>query len=255
MKIFFMGNNRLGLQVLRLLLEQGEQVIGIAIHPEGKRKFGQEILEVAGLSDDRVFDGSTLDNPEVMEQVRALSPDIGISVLFGYILIPTFLDLFPRTCVNLHTACLPWNRGAHPNVWSIIDGTPAGVTLHEIDAGIDTGAVLARLPVAVDVIDTGETLYRKLEEAGLALFIDAWPGLREGTLLPEPVDEGEGSFHRVSDMASIDRIDLDGKYTARELIDLIRARSFPPWPGAYFEADGHRVYLRLELEYREEDEE
>ena len=253
MNVFFMGNNQLGLRVLTWLREQGEEVVGIAVHPEEQRRYGEEILAAADLPAERVFDGATLGDPEVGEQVRALAPDIGLSVLFGHILTPAFLELFPRGCVNLHPAYLPWNRGAHPNVWSIIEGTPAGVTLHGIDAGIDTGPILARAPVPVELTDTGGTLYRKLVEAGLALFIDSWPALKAGTLSPVPVEEGEGSFHRVSDLASLDRIDPDRNYTARELIDLIRARTFPPWPGVYFESEGCRVHLRLELEHGEEE--
>jgi methionyl-tRNA formyltransferase len=252
MNIFFMGNNLLGLQVVTWLREQGEKVVGIALHREGKRRFGEEILAAADLPAERVFDGAALDDPEVGDRVAALEPDIGISVLFGHILTPAFLERFPRGCVNLHPAYLPWNRGAHPNVWSIIEGTPAGVTLHEIDAGIDTGPILARAEVPVEPTDTGETLYRKLEAAGLALFIGSWPALKAGTLPPQPVGEGEGSFHNVRDLASLDPIDPDRTYTARELIDLIRARTFPPWPGAYFESEGRRVYLRLELDHGEE---
>jgi len=253
MNVFFMGNNRLGLQVLMWLREQEVEVVGISVHPEEKRRFGEEILAAAELPAERVFDGATLDDPEVGDRVRALAPDIGISVLFGHILTPAFLELFPRGCVNLHPAYLPWNRGAHPNVWSIIEGTPAGVTLHEIDAGIDTGPILARIPVPVEPTDTGESLYRKLEEAGLALFIDSWPALKGGTLSPIPIEKGEGSYHGLSDLAALDRIDPDREYTTRELIDLIRARTFPPWPGVYFESEGRRIHLHLELEYGEEE--
>lgn len=254
MDIFFLGNNRLGWQALSWLREQGEQVVGIAVHPEGKSKFREEIVDAAGLPDDRIFDGSSLEDPEVMGRIRSIVPDIGISVLFGYILRPAFFEIFPRGCVNLHTSYLPYNRGANPNVWSIIEGTPAGVTLHEIDAGVDTGAILAQDTVDVEPVDTGQSLYLKLEEAALELFTRTWPALKEGKLTPEPVDPDEGTSHRVRDLEAVGEIDLDRTYKARELIDLIRARTFPPYPGAYFEAGGRRVYLRLDLQYGEEEE-
>ena len=255
MKIFFMGNNWVGWQTLRWMRDHEEQIVGLAIHPEGMSKYGAEILEAARLPEDRVFDGSALDDPGVIEQIRALEPDIGISVYLGYILRPAFLDLFPEGCINLHPSYLPFNRGVHPNVWSIVEGTPAGATIHFIDAGVDTGTILARELIEIDPVDTGKTLYHKLEKICVDLFIRTWPSIKEGTIPAQPQELDEGTVHRLSDLSAIDRIDLDGKYTARELIDLIRARSFPPWPGAYFEADGRRVYLRLELEYGEEDEE
>ncbi|MFC1628327.1 methionyl-tRNA formyltransferase [Gemmatimonadota bacterium] len=255
MKIFFMGNNWVGWQTLQWLKEHEEQVVGLAIHPEGMSKYGAEILEAARLPEDCVFDGSTLDDPEVIERVRALDPDIGVSVYLGYILRPAFIDLFPGGCINLHPSYLPYNRGVHPNVWSIVEGTPAGVTIHLIDPGVDTGAILARDLVEVEPVDTGETLYHKLEKACVDLFRRTWPSIREGTAVQQSQADEEGTSHRVSDLSMIDRIELDQTCTARELIDLIRAMTFPPHSGAFFDAEGRRVHLRLELEYGQESEE
>ena len=74
-----------------------------------------------------------LKEPKVLEAIDALQPDIGLSILFDYILRSEFLELCPLGVVNLHPSYLPYNRGQYPNVWSIMDGTPAGVTLHYID--------------------------------------------------------------------------------------------------------------------------
>ena len=90
--------------------------------------------------------------------------------MFGYILRPNFLRLIPRGCVNVHPALLPYNRGAYPNVWSIVDGSPAGVTIHFVDEGIDTGDIIAQAQVVIEPVDTGESLYRKLERGAVALF-------------------------------------------------------------------------------------
>jgi methionyl-tRNA formyltransferase len=131
-------------------------------------------------------------------------------------------------------------------VWSIIEGTPAGVTLHYVDAGIDTGDIIARHEVAVDAVDTGETLYRKLERAAVTLFRENWPAIRAGRI-ERTAQNDEGASHRTRDVETIDRIDLDRTYTGRELINLLRARTFPPHRGAYIEVDGQRVYLELSL--------
>jgi len=102
--------------------------------------------------------------------------------------------------------------------------------------------------VEVEPIDTGETLYRKLEGACLDLFREYWPRIRGGHA-PRSAQESGGSYHRTRDVERIDAIDLDRQYRARDLIDLLRARTFPPYPGAYFEEGGRRVYLRLELSF------
>jgi len=247
MRILYLGNNWVGWQVIRWLREQNEQIVGLVVHPPHKRKYGDEIIRSAQVSPAHIFDGAQLRQPEVLQAIRALRPDIGLSVLFGYILAPEVLDLFPSAVINLHPAYLPYNRGAYPNVWSIVERTPAGVTLHYIDAGVDTGDIVAQRQVPIEPVDTGETLYRKLEQACVELFKETWPLIRSGQASRIRQRSDEGSYHRTRDVERIDHIDLDRKYTARELIDVIRARTFPPYPGGYFIHQGRKVYLRLQL--------
>jgi methionyl-tRNA formyltransferase len=251
LRIVYLGNNRLGLEVLSWLRERGEEIAGLVIHPRARQKFAERMLAVAALPPERVFDGSQLRRPEIRARVRDLRPDLGLSVLFGYVLDRSFLELFPRGVLNLHPALLPYNRGAYPNVWSIVERTPAGVTLHHVDEGLDTGDIVAQQPVEVEPVDTGQTLYHKLERAAVELFRRTWPRIEAGTLARRPQRRDEGTHHGTGDVERIDRIDLDRTYTARDLIDILRARTFPPHRGAYFESGGRRVFLRLDLTYDE----
>jgi len=247
MRVFYMGNNWLGWKVLEWLAEQQEEIIGLAVHPEDEGTYVDEIQDTSRLREDQIFDGASLRDGETIEAIRNLEPDIGVSVLFGYILQPAFLDLFPKGAINLHPAYLPYNRGAYPNVWSIVDETPAGVTLHRIDEDVDTGDILSQRQVEVRPTDTGRSLYRRLEQAGLELFRSAWPRLVAGEIEGASQDEEAGTKHYVRDVDDIDEIDLDAEYKARDLINILRARTFPPHGGAYFEENGRRVYLRLDL--------
>ena len=120
--------------------------------------------------------------------------------------------------------------------------------MHVVDEGIDTGPILAQKRVEVAETDTGATLYRKLEDACVALLAEAWPRFDAGELTPVPQDLTAGTTHRVRDVEAIDRIDPGRAYTARELIDVIRARTFPPHKGAYIEVDGRRIHLRLDAD-------
>lgn len=247
MRILFLGNNWLGWQTLDWLRRQGENVVGLVLHPLQRRRFGDEIIQAAQIDPSLVFDGSQLRDSDVLDAVRNCNADIALSVMFGYIFKPEFLRLFPGGVLNLHPSYLPFNRGASPNVWSIVDETPAGVTLHYVDEGIDCGDIIAQKAVPVDTTDTGFTLYRKLERVGLNLIQETWPRVRSNNAKHHP-QNGPGTFHRCRDIERIDRIDLDQTYTARQLINILRARTFPPYRGAYFEEDGKRVYLRLELD-------
>ena len=100
--------------------------------------------------------------------------------------------------MNFHISLLPWNRGADPNLWSFLEDTPKGVSIHYIDDGIDTGDILAQREVPHQREDTLRTSYDRLSETMLTLFKEVWPTLRAGmiTAFPQP---REGSFHRLRD--------------------------------------------------------
>lgn len=253
MRIVYFGNNRVGVEVLAWLREQGEELAALVVHPRDEGRHLEELRAAAGLPDDRIWSAPELDDPHVVEALAALEPNLGLSVFFGYILRSSVLGLFPAGVVNLHPSYLPFNRGAHPNVWSLVEGTPAGTSLHYVDEGVDTGDVIARRQVEVEPVDTGKTLYRKLEAACVDLFRDTWPRLREGRVEGTPQAVEEGTVHRKADLESLDRIDLDRSYTGREMVNILRARTFPPYPGAFFVHEGRRVHVRLSLEYGDEE--
>jgi len=249
MKILFLGNNWLGWQILKWLKETGRNVVGLVIHPEEKQKYTDKILNAAGLPPECIFLASSLKKAKTLEKIKTLAPDAGLSVMFDYILDKTFLDLFPGGIFNLHPGYLPYNKGAFANVWAIVDQMPAGVTFHVIDEGVDTGAIITQKKVKIEPIDTGETLYRKLEKSGIALFKEAWPSVESRKFSLHPQNPNSGTIHKKSDVEQIDCIDPDKTYKARDLINLLRARTFPSYKGAYFEENGKKIYLELKLYY------
>jgi len=129
--------------------------------------------------------------------------DFLVSYGYAHILRPPVLDRFTGRAINLHVSYLPWNRGAHPNLWSIIDDTPKGVTIHALDAGIDTGAILAQRLVNFAPDDTLATSYETLRQAVEALFEETWADLREGRLTAVPQDPTAGSIHRRRDLDAV----------------------------------------------------
>jgi len=244
-RICLFANNKVGWKVAEFLRQQGEDIVALVVHPPQRRKFGDEIITAAGADESCVFDGSTLQQAETIEAIRRLEPQIGISAFFGYILRREWLDMMP--CINIHSGLLPYNRGTYTNVWSIVERTPSGVSVHHMDEGVDTGDIITQREVPIEPTDTGETLYRRLEEAAVDLFQSAWPMIRDGKTPRLPQDPAEGTTHRIADVERIDRIDPDRKYTARELIDIIRARTFAGYRGAYFVHEGRRIHLSLQL--------
>ena len=247
MRLICLVNNHLGWQALEFLRKH-EEIVAVIMHAEERCKFEDEIRAAANAARAKLFRADTLRTADGLQQISATRPELGISVMFGHILRREFLSLLPQGCLNLHPAYLPFNRGAHPNVWSIVDGTPAGVTLHYIDEGIDTGDIVSQKKVTVEYTDTGGSLYRKLEAAGIELLRESWPAVRRGNLQRTPQQPGSGTFHKASDLERLDEIDLPKTYKAQDLLNILRARTFAPYRGSFFRHNGRKVYIRLELE-------
>lgn len=248
MKYVYFGNGKVGCEILRWLVDLEGPPVALVVHPPERSKYRTEIIQASGIQEDRIFQASDLRNPDTLAAIKDIKSEIGISVLLDYILKKKLLSVFPKGCINLHPSYLPYNRGQYPNVWSIVEETPSGVSLHYIDEGIDTGDIIARREVPVAIVDTGETLYRKLESAMVELFKDTWPAIRAGNAPPVNQKPEPGTYHKTRDVDSIDKIEFDRSYTARELINILRARTFPPYRGAYVIHEGRRVYLQLSLE-------
>lgn len=168
MKILCLYHNPRALELFRWIKGQGNQVI---LHTER--------LE-SGWCGEQAF-------------------DLTISYTYRYILSGEILDALGGNVVNLHNSFLPFNRGADPNIWSILEGTPRGVTLHYMTAGLDKGSIIAqRLVGACGPEATLASSYEELDRAAKGLFMDAyaWYGSWEG-MKKEP--RGKGSYHSVKD--------------------------------------------------------
>lgn len=139
-----------------------------------------------------------------------------ISYGYRHILKRDVLDKFPDRAINLHISYLPWNRGADPNLWSFIEDTPKGVTIHYLDEGIDTGDIIAQKQV--DFESAGETLattYQKLHLEIQGLFKEYWSQIKMETC-PRTKQLGHGTFHKVKDKQAATHLLVDGWNTPIE---------------------------------------
>lgn len=250
-KIFLLANNLVGLQIAQFLKEQNANIVALAVHAGEKRKLTDEIIKTVDISPNYIFEGPSLRKKETLDLIKKLKPDIIIAAFWGYILKPELLQIPPMGSVNFHPGYLPYNRGMNPNVWPIIENTPAGVTIHYIDEGIDTGDIIGRKKIEVEPIDTGGSLYEKTLVEIVDLFKEIYPKLITGKIKPIKQEEDQATFHWAKDINTLDKIELDKTYKARDLINLIRARTYDDKAYAYFESNGKKVKVRLTLEYDE----
>lgn len=135
--------------------------------------------------------------------VKHLNPYILISYNCEHIITEDIINLMNGRIINLHISLLPWNRGAEPNLWSFLEGTPKGVTIHLVDKGIDTGDILLQKEIRLNErTETLESSYKKLHNEIQKLFIANWDGIKNFKISPEP-QLGKGSFHYQKDSANI----------------------------------------------------
>jgi len=210
----------------------------------GINALGQRCLDWLAESGDRP--ALTVTDKPSYKEIKAAQADMAVSVGYRHILPPDVLALFPQRIVNLHTGYLPSNRGRCPNVWPLIDGTPAGVTIHYMDDGVDTGSVIGRSQVEVMPWDTAESLFHRLEESGFDLFRRLWPAIRTGQAKAS-AQRGRPTSHKFDELDRITFPDLDAKVPVRDVLNALRARTFPPYDGLIYMDGNHLVEARIEL--------
>ncbi|EHJ01496.1 formyl transferase domain protein [Clostridium sp. DL-VIII] len=141
-----------------------------------------------------------------LEMIHNMDPDLIISYNYKYIIKKDVIMFMNNRVINLHISLLPWNRGASPNLWSFLENTHKGVTIHHIDEGLDTGEILLQKEIFFD--ESKETLkssYIKLHEEIQELFKKNWNKIKNNNIISKP-QAGKGSFHLMSEMQVVENI-------------------------------------------------
>ena len=233
MKVVFMGTPDFAVDALQAIIEAGHEVTAVVTQPDKPKGRGKEMqatpVKTCALEHHiPVFQPVKVKEPEAVETLRSYEADIFVVVAFGQILSEEILQMPKYGCVNIHASLLPKYRGAGPIQWAIIDGEKeTGITIQQMDKGVDTGDILFQSVVPIDAKETGESLFEKLAKAGAALIVEALPKIEAGEVTPRKQDESQASHAKML-QKSMSRIDWNRK--AAELDCLIRGMI--SWPGA-----------------------
>jgi methionyl-tRNA formyltransferase len=173
--------------------------------------------------------------------------DLGILAWWPKIIKSSLIDTPRLGFLNTHPSLLPHNRGKHYNFWALVEQAPFGVTIHKVDSGVDTGDIVAQATIDYDWCDTGQTLYYKAQSAMFDLFCKTYPVLRKGQYDSNPQNKCLGSFHRAVEIEDASMINLDANYRGRELLNLLRARTFEGYPGCWFKDGGERYEISVKI--------
>jgi methionyl-tRNA formyltransferase len=186
-------------------------------------------------------------NQQIFDVLAQEKIDFGLLVWWPKIITQDLISLATHGFVNTHPSFLPYGRGKHYNFWALVEESPFGVSLHLVNSGIDSGDIIAQSEIVYDWEDNGESLYKKAKAKMISLIQVTYPLLRALEVKPKKQDLHEGSFHFAKEIHTASMIDLEQKYTARELLNLLRARTFPPFPGCWFEDGGIKYEIRVQI--------
>ncbi len=246
-KIILLANDRPGIEVCKYLIDHGETILRLYIHDPEEQKYANEIISNSRLDQRNIFLAGTLKDPDHIKEISNIHFDYIISVYWAHLLPKSLLDSAREGTVNFHPALLPINRGWYPHVHSIIDGSPLGVTLHAMDESADTGPIWAQKEVSLSPYDTAGSIYDKLQGEIVALFIETWPKILDKSIIPIPQDNSRAVYHKKKEVDALDKVNLESSMKVREIINLLRARSFGTMGFAFYEVDGEKVYVNIKL--------
>lgn len=242
MRILFMGTPDIAAESLAALLGAGHEVCAVFTRrdkPVGRKQIltAPPVKQLAMERGIPVYQPRTLRDGSSDDVIKELAPDIIVVVAYGCIIPPQLLHAAKYGCINLHVSLLPKYRGSAPIQWSVLNGNAGtGVTIMQLDEGLDTGDILMVEPVAIDPEETSGELFDRVSAVGAKTLVTALEKIKAGELTPQKQDDAQATMAPplTKDMAR-----FDFTQDAAHIHNWVRGMN--PWPVAWFEQDGKRI--------------
>ena len=244
MKIIFMGTPDFSVGALEALIAAGHQVVLVVTQPDKPKGRGKEmqmtpVKECALKHSIPVFQPVKVKDAEAVETLRSYNADVFIVAAFGQIVSEEILTMPKYGCINIHASLLPKYRGAGPIQWAILNGEKeTGITIMQMDKGIDTGDMLLQRVVPIDEKETGDSLHDKLARVGAELIVEALPKIEAGEITPEKQNDAESCYAKML-QKSMGRIDWEKDAPQIERM----VRGLNSWPSAYTTYHGKNLKI------------
>ena len=242
MKIVFMGTPDYAAVTLKKLIASDHEIAAVFAQPDkpvGRKQIltPPPVKVVAEENNIPVHQPKTLRDGEALEILKGINPDIIVVVAYGKILPEKILNLPKYGCVNGHASLLPKYRGASPIQWCIVCGEEkTGVTVMQMDIGMDTGDILTQCEVEIGEKETAEELFERLSVITAELLVNTLADLEKGNITPQKQDEEKASY---APIIKKEMAELDFSKSAKELYNAVRG--YYSWPCAYFFLGGKRI--------------
>jgi len=244
MKIVYFGTPDFAVPTLNALVESDHEVVLVVSKPDrpvGRHKvmMSPPVIELAHRLELSTSQPGGLKGAQFAEELAGCGAEIAVVVAYGKLIPDDLLAVPRRGFINLHPSMLPRHRGPSPIQWALVCGDRStGVTTMQLDRGMDTGPILLQERLAIDPLDTTETLSPRLAELGARLVVSTLDTLEAGTIEPRPQPEDGVN---VTPMLRRNFAKVDWTMPAWQLVN--RLRGFTPWPGLYTKFRGGRLKI------------
>lgn len=234
MRVVFLGTPEFAVPSLQALMFARHEVTGVFTQPDRPKGRGKEVSEssvkrAAGAAGLPIYQPERIRRLENIELLRSLEPELMVVVAYGQIIPQTIIDLPKYGILNVHASLLPKYRGAAPIQWAIANGeTETGITIMQVDAGLDTGDVLLNEPVTIREDETAPELSLRLAPIGAKLLIEVMEQITGNAVRKRKQNSTEATY---APMLKKEDGLIDWARPARHIHN--RMRGFTPWPGAY----------------------
>ena len=244
MKLIFMGTPEFAVGALESIIQAGHQVVLVVTQPDKPKGRGKEmqftpVKKCALEHDIPVFQPVRIKTPEAVEKLREYEAEIFVVAAFGQLLSEDILNMPKYGCVNIHASLLPKYRGAAPIQWAILNGEKVtGITIMQMEKGLDSGDILLQSTVEIDEKETGDSLHDKLAAEGAKLIVEALPKIEKGEIVPIKQNDEEATHVRML-QKSIGEIDWNKSAVTIERM----VRGLNSWPSAYTHFNGKTLKI------------
>ena len=245
MKIFILTDTIVGYEIIKYLNKKKEDIVGIGLHTKKNQKYSNETLKIVKTKNIFILGKKISDKQSNL--IKKLKPDVILVIFWRFLLDEKFQKISKYGCINFHIGLLPYNRGVNPNMWPIIEDTPAGSTIHKIDNKIDSGNIICQKSTKFDIFDTGETLYDNLLKDIIILFKKNWTKMKNNKFTGKKQNLKKGSIHYRNQFKSISKIDLKKQYLPLELFNILRAKMFKEHAPAYYTQNQKKKFVTIKF--------
>ena len=239
-KIALFADGRVGLECVKFLLPKYIDDISYIVVTNKKSIVYQNLQKI-------FFDKKRILFNQNIVNSQLESVDYIFLLWWPHLIKESVIKTAKNGVINTHPSLLPYNRGKNYNFWNLIEDVPFGVSLHFVSHGIDDGDIIFQKEISKTWEDNGESLYCKAQSEMIKLFKRRYIKILKSDFFRKTQDLTKGSYHNSKELEPYSEIFLDKRYLAKDFLNVLRAKTFPPYEGCYFYEDNCKYEIQIKI--------